>query len=321
MKMLYSEKSMGGSFGSNARLILIANNALNNINHESMKIIEKLKPFLTFLLEKYNLTISSTLDKLTGAYNRKYFEEALIFMLDSTRVEKSQFAVIMFDIDDFKGINDKYGHQTGDEVLVKLIKEVKKCIEEKDIIGRYGGEEFIILLPNANKEKAISTAEKIRISVENAKILGDKRNITISIGIAISTNESISYEEIIGRADQALYEAKHEGKNKCVIWDRNCEISGNTNNELTGVLSGNAAKDYNFALMLKKVANIIKVKSSKEEKIYEFISKVMQVIDCETATVFTVNNKKIVNTYSQFRNYENDDISEKFNFKLIYKVI
>lgn len=321
MKMLYSEKSMGGSFGSNARLILIANNALNNINHESMKIIEKLKPFLTFLLEKYNLTISSTLDKLTGAYNRKYFEEALIFMLDSTRVEKSQFAVIMFDIDDFKGINDKYGHQTGDEVLVKLIKEVKKCIEKNDIIGRYGGEEFIILLPNANKEKAISTAEKIRISVENAKILGDKRNVTISIGIAISTNESISYEEIIGRADQALYEAKHEGKNKCVIWDRNCEISGNTNNELTGVLSGNAAQDYNFALMLKKVANIIKVKSSKKEKIYEFISKVMQVIDCETATVFVVNNKKIVNKYSQFRNYENADISEKFNFKLIYKVI
>ena len=128
MKIINREKHINSSAGINARLILITNNALNYINSESKKIIEKFKPFLTFLLEKYNLTISSTLDKLTGVYNRKYFEEALLFLLDSARLEKSEFAVIMFDIDDFKGVNDKYGHQTGDEVLVKLTTEVKKCI-------------------------------------------------------------------------------------------------------------------------------------------------------------------------------------------------
>lgn len=321
MKIINREKYINGSTGINARLILITNNAVNYINAESQKTIEKFKPFLTFLLEKYNLTISSTLDKLTGVYNRKYFEEALLLLLDNTRLEKSEFAVIMFDIDDFKGVNDNYGHQTGDEVLVKLTKEVKKCIGKGDIIGRYGGEEFIVLLPNVNKEKAINMAERIRDNVEDARILGDKRKVTISMGIAMSAYEPLNSEEIIERADQALYKAKHEGKNRCILWKNNYGISSNTNNELTGVLSGNATKDYNLALILKEVANVVKYGCDKEEKKYKFILKIMQVIECETATIFIVKDKKIVNMYSKERSKENWYVVEKFNFKLIYKTI
>ena len=321
MKIINREKNINSSAGINARLILITNNAVNYINAESKKTIEKFKPFLTFLLEKYNLTISSTLDKLTGVYNRKYFEDALLFLLDSARIEKSEFAVIMFDIDDFKGVNDKYGHQTGDEVLVKLTKEAKKCIGKGDIIGRYGGEEFIVLLPNVNKEKAMNMAEKIRANVEDAKILGDKRKVTISIGIAMSDYESLNNEEIIERADQALYKAKHEGKNRYIFWEKDYGISSNTNNDLTGVLSGNAAKDYNLASILKELANIVKYRADKNEKIYKFILKIMQVIECETATVFIVKDKKIVNMYSKERSKEGWYVVEKFNFKLIYNTI
>ena len=321
MKIINREKHVNGSTGINARLILITNNAVNYINAESKKTIEKFKPFLTFLLEKYNLTISSTLDKLTGVYNRKYFEEALLFLIDNARTQKSEFAVMMFDIDDFKGVNDRYGHQTGDEVLVKLTREVKKCTGREDIIGRYGGEEFIILLPNTNKEKALNMAEKIRVNVEDAKILGDKRNITISIGIAISDNESLTSEEIIGRADQALYKAKHEGKNRCILWENDYGICSSTSNELTGVLTGNATKDYNLALILKELANIIKYRGNKEEKIYKFILKIMQVIECETATAFIVKDKKIVNMYSKERTKSGWYVVEKFNFKLIYQAM
>ena len=227
----------------------------------------------------------------------------------------------MFDIDDFKGVNDKYGHQTGDEVLVKLTKEAKKCIGKGDIIGRYGGEEFIVLLPNVNKEKAMNMAEKIRANVEDAKILGDKRKVTISIGIAMSDYESLNNEEIIERADQALYKAKHEGKNRYIFWEKDYGISSNTNNDLTGVLSGNAAKDYNLASILKELANIVKYRADKNEKIYKFILKIMQVIECETATVFIVKDKKIVNMYSKERSKEGWYVVEKFNFKLIYNTI
>ncbi|WP_238917970.1 diguanylate cyclase [Clostridium sp. YIM B02555] len=321
MKIRNTEKHINSNSEINARLILTTNNAINNINPRSVEIIQELKPFLIYLLEKHNLTITSTLDKLTGTYNRKYFEEALIFLLEDARSEKSELAVIMFDIDDFKGINDKYGHQTGDEVLIKLIKEVKKCMDKKDVIGRYGGEEFILLLPNVNKEKAISIAEKIRNTVEVAKILGDKRNVTISIGIAMSANEDINCEEIIERADQALYQAKHEGKNRVILWKKNYGVKNNINNELTGVMSGNAAKDYHLAVILKDIANIVKVKEDKEVKINKFISKVMEIIECDSATVFCINHNKITNMYSKSRNDENVDADEKFNFKLIYKVI
>lgn len=321
MRIINREKHINSSFGLNARLILITNNALNYINGESKSIIERFKPFLTFLLEKYNLTISSTLDKLTGVYNRKHFEEALLLLLDSARLEKTQFALIMFDIDDFKGVNDKYGHQTGDEVLVKLTMEVSKCIGKNDIIGRYGGEEFILLLPNVNKEKAINVAEKIRSNVEEAKILGDKRKVTISIGIAMSGHEALNSEEIIERADQALYKAKNEGKNKYVLWEKDYGINISTNNELTGVLSGNAARDYNLAVILKEVANIVKLKGEKEDKIYQFILRIMQVIESETATVFIVTDRKIINMYSKSRTKDGWYVAEKFNFKLIYETI
>lgn len=321
MRIINREKQIGSSVAINARLILITNNALNYINCESKKVIEKFKPFLTFLLEKYNLTISSTLDKLTGVYNRKHFEEALLFLLDNARLDKTEFAVIMFDIDDFKGVNDKYGHQTGDEVLVKLTTEVNKCIGKSDIVGRYGGEEFILLLPNSSKEKAINMAEKIRSNVEAAKILGDKRKITISIGIAMSSNEALNSQEIIERADQALYKAKNEGKNRFVLWKKDYGISTSTNNELTGVLSGNATRDYNLALILKEVANIVKYKGEKEDKIYQLILKIMQVIEAETATAFIVKENKIVNMFSKSRAKDGWYVVEKFNFKLIYETI
>ncbi|EHJ01805.1 diguanylate cyclase with TPR repeats [Clostridium sp. DL-VIII] len=321
MKIINREETMNNRRGVNARLILIADNAINYINNQSKITIEKFKPFLIFLLEKYYLTINSALDKLTEVYNRKYFEEALLFLLDKEKLEESKFAVMMFDIDDFKGINDTYGHQTGDEVLVRLVKEVKKCIGKDDIIGRYGGEEFIILCPDINEEEAIRKAENIRLNVEEAKILGDKRNVTISIGIAMSVNELLSSDEMIGRADQALYKAKNEGKNRYVLWEKEESISRNINNELAGVLSGNMAKDYSFALDLKGVANLVKYKGDKIDKIYIFISKVMQVIECEIATVFEVKDKKIINNYSKLRNEDGWYTTEKFNWNLIYKVI
>lgn len=307
----------------NGQLILIATNAVNYINSDSKKKIEKFKPFLIFLLEKYNLTISSTLDKLTSVYNRKYFEESLVYLLEKSSINNSEFAVIMFDIDDFKGVNDRYGHQVGDDVLIKLTKEVKKSIGRNDIIGRYGGEEFIVLLPRVNKIKAINMAEKIRNNIEDARILGDKRKVTISIGIAMGGDERVSSEEIINRADQALYMAKHEGKNRYVLWDEENIKSKNTNtnNELSGVLSANVAKNYNFISIIKDVFLIVKGKNTKENKMYEFVLKIMEIMECDSVTLFIIKDDNIVNIMSKDRSKDGWNISQKFNFKFVYETI
>ena len=319
---LRSKGDDGNNNGAmNARLILISDNAINNINSESKKIIEKCIPFLMILLEQYKLTINSTLDKLTGVYNRRYFENSLTALIDSSNMEKNQFAVMMFDIDDFKSVNDKYGHQKGDEVLIKLSNEVKMCISKSDIIGRYGGEEFIVILPKMDKIQALSIAEKIRSKVENAKILGDKMNVTISIGLAMYTREQLTYEEIINRADQALYMAKYKGKNRCEIWENDCCIVSNINNELTGILSGNINKDYNITSILKDVIDLVKCKLPVEEKIYKFLTRVMQVIECERSTVFIVKENHIINVYSKKRGNDGWDISDNFNMKAVYEAI
>lgn len=322
MKLRNIDMYSSSSTSVNAKLILIAENAINYINSDTQKIIEKFKPFLIFLLEKYNLTILSTLDKLTGAYNRKYFEEALVSLIDNSRYEKKSFGVIMFDIDDFKGVNDKYGHQTGDEVLVKLTKEVKRCITKKDIIGRYGGEEFIVLLPDTDESKALSIAEKIRINVENAKILGEKRPVTISVGIAMN-EYSLNQEEIVQRADEALYKSKYDGKNRCTLWKKKYVVSNSKVNsdELIGILSGNITKDYNLFSTLKDISGLVKVKDSNENRIYKFMSKIMQIIECDTVTIFIVENENIINTFSKVRAKEGFVIAERFNFDSVYKCI
>lgn len=321
LKLRSKERSINNSGTINARLILISDNSINNINSESQKIVEGFKPFLLLLLEQYNLTINSILDKLTGVYNRRYFENSLIELIDSSNIEKKQFAIIMFDIDNFKSVNDNYGHQKGDEVLIKLAKEVKMCITKDDIIGRYGGEEFIVILPNRNENQATSIAEKIRSKVEDARILGDKMKITISMGLATYTRDKLSYEEIINRADQALYIAKYKGKNRCEVWKSDSGNSSSISNELTGILSGNPTKDYNLALIIKDILDLVKCILTNEEKIYKFILRVMQAIECETATAFIVNEKQIINLYTKKRGHDGWYVVDKFNMKLVYEIL
>jgi len=146
------------------------------------------------------------IDPLTGVYNRGALE-----VLFKEVAKKSGGSVIFFDIDHFKHINDTYGHEKGDFVLKKLAEIVKKNIREEDIFGRWGGEEFVIVLPNKPYEKALVVAEKIRKIVENSDFDGLK--VTISIGVS-EFHEGDDILEAINKADEAMYEAKRSGRNQ-----------------------------------------------------------------------------------------------------------
>ncbi|MBW6408637.1 GGDEF domain-containing protein [Clostridium weizhouense] len=306
------------------KLILISDNAINYINSESKNKVEKAIPFIIFLLDQYKLRINSTLDKLTGAYNRKYLETSFHDLLDYSYEKNKEFSLIIFDIDDFKGVNDRYGHQTGDDVLVKITKEVKKCLAKKDVFVRYGGEEFILLLPNKGENAAYNLAEKIRKQVEKAKILGDKRKVTISLGISVYLKHSFNSEELINLADQALYKSKAEGKNKSTIWSKNL-ISINKSNDsesrINTIFQSNYTKDDNFKLVTKDIMEMIKIKSSIKEKIYYFLSRIIQITESEYASIFIIQNNKILKVYNKKR-YEQGvcDIKD-FNWDLIKESI
>jgi len=154
-------------------------------------------------------------DKLTGIYNRRAFDllcrESL---LDAAR-NGSNLSVILLDIDGFKGINDRFGHAAGDRVLVAVVRALQAGVRVSDILCRWGGEEFIILLKNCPLEQAAHTAEKLRTAIETMTTLVEQREIriTISLGVAQYRPEDTE-ESLLKRADAALYRAKEGGRNR-----------------------------------------------------------------------------------------------------------
>ena len=156
----------------------------------------------------------ATTDSLTQVYNRYKINGEIDLHIARAKRSNAPFSLLMFDIDHFKNINDKYGHYVGDVVLKDLTKIIENNIRQVDSFGRWGGEEFMLVLDNTNKAEALKVAEKIRTVVEKTPMSGHY-NITISIGVSqyrISEQKSTLLE----RVDQALYEAKEGGRNRVV---------------------------------------------------------------------------------------------------------
>ncbi|NOV03885.1 sensor domain-containing diguanylate cyclase [Paenibacillus planticolens] len=160
------------------------------------------------------LTLDAMTDPLTGLTNRRTLEAIMHKWIE----EGTSFSVIIMDLDRFKSINDTYGHQAGDEVLKHFAKIVTSTVRPSDVCCRFGGEEFIALIPQANAEEAYLVAERIRITLQNRDNPVGKP-ITVSQGIAHYSSHSDSAEELIHLADQALYKAKESGRNRTIIAD------------------------------------------------------------------------------------------------------
>lgn len=162
----------------------------------------------------------ATKDPLTGLYNRRYLDSIIEQFVEGTIRRKSKLGVLMCDIDHFKRVNDLFGHDTGDFALVQLAKMILSCIRKADLVIRFGGEEFLILLPDCGESCATTMAERIRSIIETRKIHAPKRTLqqTISIGVAeFSYTSTKTIWEIIKLADIALYQAKSNGRNQILI--------------------------------------------------------------------------------------------------------
>ena len=169
------------------------------------------------------LALSNRIDGLTQAFNRKHWEECLASEFSRARRYKQELALVMLDLDQFKLLNDTYGHQGGDKVLIETTDVINELLRMGDLFGRYGGEEFSVILPNTELTGAHDVAERIRKTIENSVIeyQGKKINVTVSIGIAVMNEYDTRYEDIISRADIALYKAKNSGRNQvCVAKER-----------------------------------------------------------------------------------------------------
>lgn len=155
----------------------------------------------------------ATHDSLTDAFTRRHMNEACRQELERSQRHGRELSLLAMDIDHFKSINDRFGHQAGDRVLVAFVASVKALLRRPDQLGRFGGEEFVVLLPETSHELAMAIAERIRAAVEKATI---EPACTVSIGVASARGQNDSVDALLARADAAMYQAKAQGRN-CVV--------------------------------------------------------------------------------------------------------
>jgi diguanylate cyclase (GGDEF)-like protein len=180
-----------------------------NFRKQVKELFENMNESISLLYE------AATRDEKTGLYNNKFFEHILDMEFEKAQRGYQKLSLVIVDIDFFKKINDTYGHMKADELLARLAQVIQNQIRKSDIAARFGGEEFFILLPETNIEKAKKLAARLKKAIHSDKIL-NKYKVTISGGIA-EFKKRDSKKSLKSRADKALYKAKHSGRDNFIV--------------------------------------------------------------------------------------------------------
>ncbi|ELE1908200.1 TPA: sensor domain-containing diguanylate cyclase [Vibrio vulnificus] len=219
--MIAPLKHKGECYGT----LNIAHKQIDAYSELDARVLETLANWVAAQVHKHKqiskMIELAHIDPLTGALNRRAFVEATYFINDKPRHYDHHTALLMIDLDKFKEINDQFGHPAGDKVLMQIAATLKKQIRSDDLLARFGGEEFAILLHHVNAEEAMTLAETLRVTVEQLTIEHHQHRIqcTISIGIALPSTPNQGFEELMQLADNALYVAKRSGRNQIILSD------------------------------------------------------------------------------------------------------
>ena len=193
------------AFATNMLLLLAQRMRANNFKiSESMRLREKLER-------------DAMVDGLTSVFNRRWLDERLPRFVRRCQIDSSPISVLMVDVDFFKRFNDSYGHAAGDQVLITVARTMAQCIRPTDYVVRYGGEEFVVVLPSTGQQGALTTAERLRVAMGKTSVAIDDGcslpSVTVSIGAATLCGPEDA-PSLLARADQALYRAKQGGRNR-----------------------------------------------------------------------------------------------------------
>ncbi len=272
-----------------AIVFIASHSRLNFLNDNMIHHVQQALPIIFLIIDNYNLYRSSTIDKLTGVYLRKPLEKIFVQQMEDCKRMSESFSVVMLDIDHFKVINDEYGHRKGDVVLAQIADIIVKSVRGDDAVGRYGGEEFIVLLPTATAEKAYEIAERIRKNIEEADLLEDGKKVTISAGIAVYPEMGDRQSELIEKADKALYVSKNSGRNLTTIYARGNMSEDKRFDPLAGILTGTTSRDARVMKAIVDIIALLATTQMKEHKIQFALSSIIDLLEASDASIIDLN--------------------------------
>jgi diguanylate cyclase (GGDEF)-like protein len=209
------------SFGQTLGVLSLHSNEPNAFRNSELQSLESVADICASSIQNAHyverIRQLSYLDGLTGIFNRRFFELRIMEEIERARRSGAGMAVVMADIDQFKRLNDEFGHLLGDEVLRQVSSLFHQQLRKIDVVCRYGGEEFAILLTQTNADHAMGVAEKLRKMVESWQFPGVPRTVTLSAGVAAFPDHGRSRDELIRAADNGLYAAKQSGRNRVCL--------------------------------------------------------------------------------------------------------
>jgi diguanylate cyclase (GGDEF)-like protein len=205
-------------------LFVVGFSSSESLSFELNEIIKEVSKMLSIGMYQIRLyekvEMMATIDELTGIYNRRQLIQLGEHSLAQAIRSESPFSIILFDIDHFKEVNDTYGHTTGDKMLQKIVKCCKQNVRQMDIFGRYGGDEFVVILPDTTMEQAELVAKRLNARVfTNTELLDEcPIQLSISVGISFLEDKEQTLTQLINQADEAMYIAKKSGRNRINLY-------------------------------------------------------------------------------------------------------
>ncbi len=247
-------------------------------------ILKRKNDDLSDLTEK--LAVLADTDGLTGAYNHRFFVEALTSELSRSSRYDIDMGLIMLDLDFFKSVNDFFGHPAGDKVLIEVVSTLKASLRSMDIVARYGGEEFVIILPESNAVKTMEVAERLRKKIEElvVEINGEKITITASFGVADYPDCNEDADELVAAADSSLFMAKGSGKNR-VHYFKNIDDTTLKMNEIESLFS---RLQYANLMTIQALAAAVKGKKDQQLDLTDYTYELVR----ETSRKLSLGKKE-----------------------------
>ncbi|AWZ49271.1 hypothetical protein C3495_10795 [Clostridiaceae bacterium 14S0207] len=282
-------KAIGNKDNVKTYLYIETDRIIDDINKDNAYRCIKMKKILNYVVKNYILELNSNIDKLTKTLNRSAMELRLANVLNEAALRKEEVSIIMVDIDNFKSINDEFGHLIGDKVLKEVCNIIFSQITPNQYVGRYGGEEFLIILPKCTCDQAFKLSEKIRKKIYNDRYINNNIRVSISAGISSYPSQGIELWHLINKADMALYKAKKTGKNKSIIWDESFKDEEKNNNKLIWSIKNNEVKEYENINFMLRCIELLNKKQDKKEKLTIILNDLLNIMRGQYIVIYEVN--------------------------------